>query len=251
MTLHRPVGIGMIVPSSNTAFEDGTRLLLAGRDDVSLHVHRVRVTEISLTESASSRFDPGVMAEAASLLADARPDALAWAGTAGSWLGLAHDRRIVAAVSDVTGLPATTSTLALLAACERLGADRVGLVTPYVPEVVRRIESVYERAGVCVVAEEHLSITDNYAFGTVPANRIATMVRACATGGADAVLVVCTNLRATGLAPSLEAALGIPVLDSIAVTVDETTSLGRMAGADAAGTGAGTGGQQTGGPCDS
>ena len=242
----------MIVPSSNTAFEDGARWLLAGRQDVSLHVQRVRITEINLSEEAASRFDPDVMVDTAALLADARPDALAWAGTAGSWLGIDHDRRIVSAVRNATGRPTTTSTLALLAACERRAVDRVGLVTPYVGEVVRRIESVYAGAGVNVVAEEHLDITDNYAFGEVTTDRIAAMIRACAAAGADAVLVVCTNLRATGLAPPLEVELGIPVLDSITVTVEEGVALGRGAGMKAGDAGDVSGDQiQTGEPCDS
>ena len=48
---------------------------------------------------------------------------------------------------------------------------------------------------------------------------IAGMVREVASAGCDAVAIVCTNMRAAGLAKALEAELDVPVYDSIATTV--------------------------------
>ena len=45
------------------------------------------------------------------------------------------------------------------------------------------------------------------------------MVRTVAAEGCDAAAIVCTNLSGTAIAPELERELGIPVLDSIAVTL--------------------------------
>ena len=45
------------------------------------------------------------------------------------------------------------------------------------------------------------------------------MARQVAGEGCDVVAIVCTNLKGTALAPELERELGIPVLDSIAVTL--------------------------------
>ncbi len=45
------------------------------------------------------------------------------------------------------------------------------------------------------------------------------MVRAVAAEGVDAVAIVCTNLAGAVLAPDLEAELGVPVIDSVAVTL--------------------------------
>ena len=57
------------------------------------------------------------------------------------------------------------------------------------------------------------------------------MIRAVRSDGCEAVAVVCTNMRAASLVPALEAELGIPIYDSIAVTVWKSLVL---AGADPA-----------------
>ncbi len=69
------------------------------------------------------------MEAAAVLLATANVDVIAWNGTAGSWLGTAHDRAITEAITTMTGVRALTSTQACLAAFGALGARNVGLVT--------------------------------------------------------------------------------------------------------------------------
>ena len=45
------------------------------------------------------------------------------------------------------------------------------------------------------------------------------MIRAVAAEGADAVVVLCTNLDGAALAASLERELDVAVLDSVAVTL--------------------------------
>jgi maleate isomerase len=55
------------------------------------------------------------------------------------------------------------------------------------------------------------------------------MIRADASDGADAIVVLCTNLDGAALAASLESELDIAVLDPVAVTLWRTLEL---AGAD-------------------
>ena len=57
------------------------------------------------------------------------------------------------------------------------------------------------------------------------------MIRAVAAEGADAVVILCTNLDGAALAAALERELDIAVLDSVAVTL--WRSLG-LAGGDIA-----------------
>jgi maleate isomerase len=51
------------------------------------------------------------------------------------------------------------------------------------------------------------------------------MIRAVAAEGADAVVILCTNLDGAALAASLERELDIAVLDSVAVTLWRTLGL--------------------------
>lgn len=217
--------LGMITPSSNSVLEPVTSAMLHGVADVTAHFSRFRVTEISLDAAALNQFDASVMLPAADLLADAKVDAIAWNGTSASWLGIGRDSSLCEAITARTGKPATTSTLACIDAARALGAKRVGLVSPYTDDVQRRIADVWATEGIAPHAERHLGLRDNFSFGEVTPAAIADMIRAVAAEGADAAIVLCTNLGGAALAALLERELNIAVLDSVAVTLWRTLEL--------------------------
>ncbi|MDA9526904.1 maleate cis-trans isomerase family protein [Bradyrhizobium sp. CCBAU 25338] len=221
--------LGMITPSSNSVLEPVTSAMLAGAPGVTAHFSRFRVTEIALDADALNQFDASVMLPAAELLADAKVDAIAWNGTSASWLGIGRDRSLCEAIAARTGIPATTSTLACIDAARTLGARRVGLVSPYTDDVQQRIVDVWAGEGVAPHAERNLGLRDNFSFGEVAPATIAEMIRAVAAEGADAIVILCTNLDGAALAATLERELDIAVLDSVAVTL--WRSLG-LAGGD-------------------
>lgn len=175
------------------------------------------MTRIALDDSANRQFDTAPMVAAAELFADARVDSIVWNGTSGSWLGIDHDRAICAAITERIGIPATTSTLAVLDACHALGVSRIGLVTPYTGAVVDAISAEYSNHGIDIVAETHSGLTDNHAFAGLTPSEVKAMVRDVATN-ADAVVVLCTNVDGAG-ATALEPDLGLPVIDSIIASV--------------------------------
>ncbi len=159
------------------------------------------------------------MCQAASLLADSRPDVLVWAGTAGLWRGLGADRALCDTLAELTSVPAVTTGLALVEACRSLGARRVALVTPYLGDVVSRIVMTLAEEGVAVTDERHLGLSDNHAFGLVPPDEVLAMALDCTSSAVDAVLIGCTNMSAAGVAGEIERRSGAVVLDSIAVSV--------------------------------
>jgi maleate isomerase len=213
------VRLGMLTPSSNSVLEPVTAAFLAPLDDVTAHISRFRVTEISLSQGSRGQFDLRPMLEGARLLADARVRAICWNGTAAGWMGLDVDRRLCTAITNETGIGAVSAVLALVEAFGRLGVRRYGLVTPYTSDVQSRIIGTFEACGFHCAAERHLDIADNFAFADVGEDQLATMIRGVAREGADAVTVLCTNLRAAFLATHLEAELGLPILDSVAVAL--------------------------------
>jgi maleate isomerase len=221
---NRPLRLGMITPSSNTCLEPTTYRLLAGRDDVTVHFARLPVTRVALDAGSDAQFGVEAMAAAAEQLADAKVDVVVWNGTSGSWLGVEHDRRLAEHLSKTVEVPATTSTLAMLQACRVYGVTRLGLATPYLAEVNGRIVSEYAGEGVDVVHESHLGISDNEAFGRVSRTDVAEQLRAVSPE-VQAVATLCTNVHGAPVVPDLEAELGVPVLDSVAVTLWEALRL--------------------------
>ncbi len=219
----------MLTPSSNTVLEPLTGAMLAGVPGVSVHFSRFRVTEISLSDAALGQFDDSALVEAASLLADARVDVIAWNGTSAGWLGFPADERLCARITERTGIPATTSVLALDEVLRETGVETFGLVTPYLGAVQERIIASFRRAGFVCAAERHLDEQVNFAFSEVGPERIAEMVRAVAAARPQAITTFCTNLAAAGLVASLEQELGIPIYDTVSTAVWKSL---RLAGAN-------------------
>lgn len=211
--------MGVLTPSSNTALEPLTSAMVATVPGVSAHFARFTVTEISLQEASLRQFDDSKILEAARLLADARVDVICWSGTSSSWLGFERDRQLCARITEATGIPATTSVLALNEVLGAAGAKTLGLVTPYVADVQQRIMANYRGLGVDVTAERHLDISVNYDFSEVEPATLARLAREVAAARPDAITLLCTNLRSTQLVEGLEHELGIPIFDSTATVV--------------------------------
>lgn len=226
----RTVRLGILTPSSNTVLEPLSAAIIRGVPGASVHFSRFPVTEIALSPGALAQFDDAAVLRAAELLAHARVDVIAWSGTSASWLGFEADEALCARIRAATGVRATTSVLALNGALARTGVRRLGLVTPYRGDVQARIVANYAALGVECVAERHLDLQDNFSFAEVAPPQLDAMVREVAAVRPDAVAVVCTNLRGAPLVAGWEAALGLPVYDSVATAL--WGSLG-IAGADA------------------
>jgi maleate isomerase len=209
------IRLGMLTPSSNTVLEPVTAAMLAGLDDVTVHFSRFRVVRIALEADSLGQFDPAAILDAAYLLADARVDVIAWNGTSSGWLGFAADERLCSLITAETGIPATTSVLALNEVMARTGAKRIALATPYTHDVQAAIVANYRAAGFDCVAERHLNDPGNFSFSEFGPAAIAGMVRDVAAAGPDCITTFCTNLRAAPLVAPLEHELGLPIFDTI------------------------------------
>ena len=211
--------LGMLTPSSNTILEPVCGAMLDGLPDVSVHFARFRVTEISLDAAAIDQFQYQPILDAASLLADARVNAICWNGTSGSWLGLEYDRALCQSIFDATGIEATSSVLALKEIFRWTGVRRFGLISPYSGPVQSRIVETFRDEGFACVAERHLDIRDNYAFSEVGEDKLIDMARQVARERPDAITILCTNLKGARLAEALETETGIPVYDATAAAL--------------------------------
>jgi maleate isomerase len=214
--------IGMITPSSNTMVEPLTSAMTAHLlDDLSVHYARIPVTRISLDQGSLDQFEREAMLGAARLLADARVDVICWNGTSGAWNGIAADRAICDAITAETGIPATTGTLAQLAAFRAQGIRRYALAVPYLEDVRDAIVRVYDEAGFACVNSAYLGISTNFAFAELDLETLRDLIRRADHPSAEAVVVICTNLAAARVVEELEAELGKPLHDSLIVSLWE------------------------------
>jgi maleate isomerase len=208
----------MLTPSSNTALEPLTFAMLRELPNVSVHFSRLHVKGTSLDRDSNAQFTREAFLRAASLLADARVDVIAWNGTSGSWMGLDWERDLCTAIKDATGIPATGSTLAFFDAFRKFGLKRYSLAVPYVRDHTEKIIETYAHEGLECVAYSYLGYKTNIEIDAVPESRFRTQLVSVAVPNSQGIAVVCTNVPATPLVDELERSLGIPIFDSIAVT---------------------------------
>lgn len=211
--------IGMITPSANTVVEDVTIQMLRDVADVRCHFTRVAVEGVGLDERHREQFATDRMVAAAVLLADADVDVIVWNGTSGSWLGVDADLTICREIYARTGKPATTSTLAVLAALDHFGVDRFSLALPFETEIAALVENTFAERGyppAKVSTMHHMSTLEK---GRLSREAVVSLVEGANSPSVDAVVAVCTNLNAALYTDDLERTLGVPLLDSVAVSL--------------------------------
>lgn len=214
----RSMRIGIITPSSNSVLEPLTSAMAATLEGrVTAHFSRLKVTAISDDPASHHQFDIPVMLKAAELLADADVDVIVWDGTSGSWEGLDQDLALVSAIEEHIRVPATSATIALVEAFRALNVRRYALLVPYVDSITQRIQANLGELGFeCSVAiNENITVNDGFASMSVAT--ISDRCRRVAAASPEAIVIHCTNVRGAEIIEPLEAELGVPILDSVAV----------------------------------
>jgi maleate isomerase len=217
--ISRVTRIGHITPSSNISLEPLTYAINRELDGkVAHHFSRISVTHVALSGSSEEQFQMERMLAAAKLLAEAPLDVIAWNGTSASWRGLENDLRLCQAITEETGLPATSSTIGFYKAFREHGWTKIGLAVPYTEDITRQLEAEYARQGFSVTGSAYLGLSENVDFGAAKDESIRELLREAARSRPDCIAVVCTNFAATPLVAEMEEELNIPIVDSIAVT---------------------------------
>ena len=121
-------------------------------------------------------------------------------------------------MKEKTGIAATTTVTAVNSELRGSGVKRIAFVTPYTAAIEKRIVENYASIGMTTVAAERLDLTINTEMAAVGVDNIAEMCRAMARAAPEAIIIMCTNLRGATLTASLTRQLGIPVINSVAVT---------------------------------
>lgn len=109
----------------------------------------------------------------------------------------------------------TNPLSAVLAACAHLGVQRLGFVTPYLPEVSAAMRARLEAENMEISAFSSFEqVEDRMVAGIAERSTLAAITHVAAQAPCDAVFAACTNLRGFGIIEQAEAATGLPVMTS-------------------------------------
>jgi maleate cis-trans isomerase len=146
-------------------------------------------------------------------LAAAGCDAVLWVCTSGSFVGgLAWARAQAAALGAAVGLPASSTSLALVAALERLGAGEVDLLSPYPEALTLRLRTFLAEAGIEVGASRTLGCptgSDSHALDVLAE---AQALAASTPGRRVPLLIPDAAINTLDRVEALERALERPVV---------------------------------------
>jgi maleate isomerase len=201
--------IGMMMPCRNTVAEPDARALLP--EGVSLHTTRLRLLGTSHEELLAMTRD---VEGAAELLAAAKMNLLAFHCTAASTLDAGLGADVVARIERSTGIKATATSEALLAALAALGAKRIVMVSPYKQHINDSEVAFFAQHGIEVLEEVGLALPDAETMSAVTPDEWYERTLALKRPDADAYFLSCTNIRAVPAIERLEQALKAPVISS-------------------------------------
>ncbi|MVO15965.1 maleate cis-trans isomerase family protein [Parasedimentitalea huanghaiensis] len=109
----------------------------------------------------------------------------------------------------------TDPLAAIIAAGKRMGIERLGFVTPYVPDVSERMRGRLEEGGFEIAAFGSFEEGDDRVVARITEQSIlAAAVQVAQTAPCEAVVIACTNLRCLSVIPEIEARTGVPVFSS-------------------------------------
>ncbi|MQY13935.1 Maleate isomerase [Streptomyces sp. RB5] len=210
-------GVGVVAPFD---FALDRELWRWTPDDVSLHLTRTPYVpaEVSL-DLARLVSEHQTLREASRALVAVEPEVIAYACASGSFVdGLAGQRAVAGAVAGAAGVPAVTTSGAMLEALETLRVRRVAVVTPYTRSVTDALAAFLAEGGITVTGRAYLGLTR--LIWRVSYREVMEMARqAVGAMRPDALYISCTNLPTYDVIPQLEAELRLPVVTANQVTM--------------------------------
>lgn len=205
---HAQTRIGLLYPVSS-GFTQEYRDFAAGLDvPVELHMVRTggldRHDSIGIIETGKiDRLRAGIHA-----LRVHKPHVVAFACTCASFGYPKGAWEQAAEMSRLAGVPATSASVAMVAACNAVGARTVALAATYPAEITLLLTDFLRSQGVTVAGSKSLSIMSGAEVSQLSADAVFGFIRQSGIAGTDAIVVPDTALFTLPHITRLENELG-------------------------------------------
>jgi len=212
---------GIVVPVTNTNLEPDMMMLAPA--GLSLHFTRAGGYDADAIpdEKQMTAFIDSTADETLEHLRLCRSDVVLYGCTSATLAqGPEYDAEFRANIERVCGVPAVTAASALVEVLQGLGVERFAFTSPYVPTLndlaINFLESF---AMVCVSRVDAAEPLSNEAVGDTSPREIVLQACAADCAEAQAIVISCTDYRATEAIPEIERLLGKPAVTSNQATM--------------------------------
>jgi len=220
--------LGILYPPCGAEFEY-YRYGEALGDDVRINLMGVRIhggDDEHAPEHLSRTGELANLSLSGRVLARLEPAAVIWACTSGSFVdGLEHARAQADALARVVGCPATSTSLAFLAALERLGIHRVSILASYPERTASRFFGLLADSGIATHAYRCLDIDSGPAAADLDRDAASAACGDLEIPADAALLIPDTAIPTMHWIEHLEQTLGRPVLTANQVSLWDTARL--------------------------
>lgn len=194
---------------------------------VELPVAHIYGTDLHAVPELLDLGSPAKLAAGAVRLAPAKPDALVWACTSGSFVYGPDGARTQAAqlARAAGGVPTSSTSFAFVHAVRALGLTRVAVAASYPQEVSALFVGFLAAAGIDVVSFTGAGIETAAQVGTLTPDAVLDLAAANDHPDAQALVVPDTAMHTLRFLRELEKHVGKPVLTANQVTVWEGLAL--------------------------
>jgi maleate isomerase len=182
---------------------------------VSLHFERIpQIEDTEEQLSAMIKYVP----EKAELLSHAKVDVIAFGCTSGSFIkGMGYDRIITNAIEQHTGIPAMTTSTAVIEALKILGIRKLSVGAPYVDSIMEKLKDFLEENDFEVVKIEGLNMLSGE--GDLSLDLTYDLVRRINHPDAEGIFISCTDFKTIELLEIIESDFGKNVITSNQATM--------------------------------
>ncbi len=112
-------------------------------------------------------------------------------------------------------VPSTNPLTAAKAALKEMGVKRLGLLTPYTPDVTLAMQAKFDEAGIAVTVVGSFYEDSDAVVGTISeASILKSTIEVGQSDDVDGVFISCTSLRGANIIEAAEEKLGKPVTAS-------------------------------------
>ena len=202
--------LGLIVLKSDETIETEFRQVIPGQCDL---YHSRIPSQPEVTPETLMQMKADLPAAAAAIPASFNVDVIGYACTSGATIigpeNVANHVR-----SQHPSANVTTPVTAVVSAFRHLQCQRIGFVTPYIPEVSLAIRDYLEDEGFEIANLISFEQSSEEIVARISPQSVLSAIQKAANDGVDGVFVSCTNLNSFSIIDQAEAEIGKPVISS-------------------------------------